>query len=77
MFKLLDVFEIKGSTHTVYWQTKNDLKSGLNNLQTRWKKAKKKYWKVGIEVSMNDYTKIPQIYTLHKFLSKSEKSCGI
>ena len=37
------------------------------------KKAKKKYWKVGIELSINDNTNIPQIQTLPQFLSMSEK----
>ena len=41
------------------------------------KKAKKKSWKVGIELSINEKTKIPQIYTLSQFLSISEKNCGI
>ena len=77
MFKLLDISEIKGSTHTIYWPTKRDWKSDLRNLQTRQKKAKKMYWKVGIELSIYGNTKIPQIYTLPQFLSMSEKNCGI
>ena len=31
-----------------------------------------KYWKVGIELSINDNTKSPQIDTLPQFLSMSE-----
>ena len=56
MLKFLYISETKDSTHTIYWTTK----SNLSNLQTRWKKLKK-YWKVGIETSINDNTKIPQI----------------
>ena len=41
------------------------------------KKLKKKYWKVGIEFSINYNTKIPQIYILPQFLSISEKNWGI
>ena len=37
----------------------------------------KKYWKVRIELSINNSTKIPQIYTLPQFLSMSQKNCGI
>ena len=33
----------------------------------------KKNWKVGTELSIDDITKIPQIYTLPKFLSMSEQ----
>ena len=40
-------------------------------------KKLKKYWKVGIELSINDNTKSPEIYTLPQFLSMSEKYCGI
>ena len=28
----VDIFEIKGSTHTIYWLTKSDKKNDLNNL---------------------------------------------
>ena len=56
MLKLLDISEIKDSTHTIYWPTKSD----LSNLQTRRKKLKK-YWKVGIELSLNGSTKSAQI----------------
>ena len=38
MLKLLDISEIKDSTHTIYWLTKCDYKHGLSNLQTRGKK---------------------------------------
>ena len=41
------------------------------------KKSYKKYWKDGIELSINDNTKSPQIYTLPQFLSMSGKNCGI
>ena len=41
------------------------------------KKTLKKYRKVGIELSMSDNTKRPQIYTLPHFLSMSEKNCEI
>ena len=41
------------------------------------KKSSKKYWKVGIELSINYNTNICQIYTLPQFLSMSEKNCGI
>ena len=41
------------------------------------KKSLKKYWKVGTELSINDNTKIPQIYILPQFLSMSEKNCEI
>ena len=73
MSKLLDISEIKGSTHTIYRPTKRESKSDLKNLQTRWKNAKKKYWKVETELPIDDNTKIPQIYTLPQFLSMSEK----
>ena len=53
MLKLLDISETKDSTHKIYWPTKKDKKSDLSNLQTRWKKLKK-YWKVGIELPIND-----------------------
>ena len=38
------------------------------------KKAKKKYWKVGMN---SNNSKIPQIYTLLQFLSMPGKNCGI
>ena len=40
MLKLLDISEIKGSSHTIYWATKNDELSDFSNLQTGWKKLK-------------------------------------
>ena len=76
MLKLLDISEIKVSTQTTYW-TPKWLKKWLEQFTDQMKKAKKKYWKVGVEFSMNDNTKSPQIYTLHQFLSMSEKNCGI
>ena len=75
--KLLDICRIKGSIHTIYWPKKRDWKSDLSNLQTRWKNATKKCWKVGIGLSINDNNKTPQIYTLPQFLSMSEKNSGI
>ena len=71
MFKLLDISEIKGSTHTYTDQQKGTKKVTWTIYRS------KKCWKVGIELSINDNTKIPQIYTLPKFLSMSEKNCGI
>ena len=41
------------------------------------KKPKKKYWKFAIELSVNDNTKILQLYSFPLFLSMSEKNCGI
>ena len=41
------------------------------------KKSQKKYWKIGNELSINDNTKSPQIYTWPQFLTMSEKNCGI
>ena len=41
------------------------------------KKSLKKYWKLVIELSINDNTKIPQLYTLPQFLRMLEKNCGI
>ena len=43
------------------------------NLLTNKKGQKITCWKVEIELSINDNTKIPQIYTLPQFLSMSEK----
>ena len=40
-------------------------------------KKLKGYCKVRIELSINDNTKSPQIYTLPPFLSMSENNCGI
>ena len=40
-------------------------------------KKLKKFWKVGIELSIKDNTKISQIYTLPQFLSMPDKYCGI
>ena len=40
-------------------------------------KKLKMFWKVGIELSINDNTKIPQIYNLPQFLSMSEKNCEV
>ena len=56
---------------------KKGLKKWLEQFTDQMKKGKKKYWKVGIELSINGNTKIPQIYTLPQFLSMSEKNCGI
>ena len=67
MFKLLDISEIKGSTHTYTDQQKGTKKVTWTIYRS------KKCWKVGIELSINDNTKIPQIYTLPQFLSMSEK----
>ena len=55
MFELLDISEIKGSTHTIYWPDEKKLK------------------KVGTELSINDNSKIPQIYTLPQFLNMLKK----
>ena len=41
------------------------------------KKSYKKYWKDGIELSINENIKSPQIYTLPQFRNMSEKNCGI
>ena len=51
MFKLLDISEIKGSTYTIFWQTKSNQKSDFKNLQTRWKKAKKSTGKLELNFS--------------------------
>ena len=59
MLKLLEISKIKDSTHTIYW-IKKWLKNDLSNLQTTWKKLKK-YWKVGIELPINENTNSPQI----------------
>ena len=58
MLKLMDISEMKDSTHTIYWLTKSDSISNLKNLQTRWKKLRK-YWEVGIKPSINDNVKRP------------------
>ena len=49
-------------------QQKKGLKSDLNNLQNRWKELKM-YWKVEIELSINDSTKSSQIYRCKPFFS--------
>ena len=53
-------------------QQKKLKKSDLRNLHTRWKMLKK-YWKVGIELSISNNTKSSQIYTLVQIFSMSEK----
>ena len=45
----------------------------LSNLQRGWKKAKK-HWEVGIELSINDNPKSPQIHTLPQFVSMPGKN---
>ena len=40
-------------------------------------KKLKRYWEVGIKLSINDNTRNPKIYTLPQFLSMSEKNCRI
>ena len=37
----------------------------------------KRYWKIGTELSVNDNTKIPEIYTFPEFLSMSEKNWNL
>ena len=49
----------------------------LEQFTDRMQKSWKMYWKVGIELSINDNTKSPQIYTLPQFLSMPEKNCGV
>ena len=55
MLKLLDISEIKDSTHTRNLANKN--------WWTKWKKYQKlkTYQKVGTELSINDNNKCPQI----------------
>ena len=72
MPKLLDISEIKDSTHTITGRQKVTKK-----FTDQKKKSYKKYWKDGIELSINDNTKSPQIYTLPQFRNMSEKNCGI
>ena len=48
----------------------------LSNLQRGWKKAKK-HWEVGIELSINDNPKSPQIHTLPQFVSMPGKNYGL
>ena len=62
MLKLLDISKFKGSIHTIYWPRKCDLSNCKKNT---WKRLKK-YWRVGIELSINDNTKS----------HKSNKYCG-
>ena len=76
MRKLLNISEIKESTHKIKRTIKSDQKNDLNNLQTRRKKAKT-YQKTGIELSINDNTKSPRIYILPQYLSMAEKNCDI
>ena len=40
-------------------------------------KKLKRYWEVGIKLSINDNTRSPKIYTLPQFLSMSEKNYRI
>ena len=55
----------------------NGIKKVTWAITDQMKKSWKKDWKVGIELSINDNTKIPQIYTLLQFQSMSKKNCGI
>ena len=72
MFKLLEISQIKYSTHTIHWPKKQAKKVTWAIYRPDEKKLRK-YWKVGISLSINDHTKIPQIYTLPQFLSILEK----
>ena len=56
---------------------KKGLKKSLEQFAYQMKNRQKMYWKVGIELSINDNTKIHQIYTLPQILSMPEKKCGI
>ena len=76
MLMLLDIHEIKDSTHTSYWPTKVATNATWAIYRPD-EKHLKRYWKDGIEFSINDNTKSPQIYTLPQFLSMSEKNYGI
>ena len=76
MFKLLDIFEIKGSTHT-YTDQQKGTKKVTRAIYRPDEKKLKKVLEVEIELSITENTKIPQIYALPKFLSMSEKNCGI
>ena len=52
MFKLLDISEIKGSTHTIYWPKKGTKKVTWAIYRPDGKKLRN--CKVGIELSIND-----------------------
>ena len=60
MFRLLGISKIKGSTHTIYWLT-NGTKKVTWTIHRPNEKKLKKYWKVAIELSINDNTSNPQI----------------
>ena len=53
MLKLLDISEIKDSTHTIYLPTKMT-KKWLEQLRDQTREGQKMYWKVGIELFINE-----------------------
>ena len=65
---------MKDSTHTIYWPIKRDWHFAIYRPD---EKTLKKYWKIGIKLSINDNTKSSQIYTLLQFLSMPKNICGI
>ena len=68
MLKLLDITEICSTVHIIDSYNllidKKWLKKWLQQLTDQAKKKLKKYWKVGIELSINDDTKSSQIKIL-------------
>ena len=76
MFKLRDILKSKIQLIQFTGQQKGTKKVTWAIYRPDQKKLKM-CWKVGIELSINDNTKIPQIYTLPQFLSMSEKNRGI
>ena len=61
MPKLLDISELKGSTHTI--DQHKMTKKVTWAIYRPDEKNLKKYWKVGIELSINDNAKSHQICT--------------
>ena len=65
---MLHIIQILGSNNLLN-NNKKLAKKDLDNF--------KKYWKVEIDLSINDNTKSSPIETFSQFLSMSEKICGI
>ena len=69
MLKLLDISKFKESTNIIYGITKSDEKKWLEEFTP----DEKMYWKVGIEVSINDITKSLKYTLCLSFLAFHKK----
>ena len=74
MLTFLDIFEICSMVQRLTSYNLLSNKKGLKKQFTdELKKGQKKYWKIGIELFIDDNAKSLQIYNLHSFRAYQKK----